>query len=83
MIVDGIFGLKDRVIITGNSKWEDELRYCIGDVVSDGTKQWKITDVSSIHQGCFDLPEHRYHAVMVEPIGHDEMPKVSDVLTKQ
>lgn len=83
MIVDGAIELKGQLIITGLSTWKDNLQHAPGDILTDGTRQWAVVEVDKIHQGCFDLPRCRYHALKVKPIGHDQMPEMKSVLTKQ
>jgi len=83
MIVNGIIQFKGQTIVSGHSNWNDNLQYKIGDIISDGTRQWKITEVDKIHQGSFGVPDTRYHNLKIEPIGHDEMPNIKDALIKE
>jgi hypothetical protein len=81
MIVDGIFeGVKIGTIVTGHSNWQDNLTHKVGDVLTCETKQWTIIGVERIHQGCFGAPKDRYHALKLDPIGHDTMPAEGDIL---
>jgi hypothetical protein len=81
MIVDGVFNLKGEIVVSGNSKTNDNINHKIGDVLSDETKQWKVIAISKIHQGCFGFSSPtRMHLLKLEPINHLEQPKINDVL---
>jgi hypothetical protein len=84
MTVMGIFHIKKiGTVVSGHSPWKDNLSYKIGDIVICGDKQWKVVGVDRFHQGCFGIPDVRYHGLKLEPIGHDEQPKENDVLITQ
>lgn len=80
MIVDGVFQLKIGKVVTGSSLWKENCSHKEGDVLTCDTKQWKVVGVDRIFQGCFSVPIIRYHALILEPIGHDAMPVEGDIL---
>jgi hypothetical protein len=67
-------------LFTGKSRWEDEVYHRIGDVLTCGSKKWKVIAVSHFRQGCFGIPQYRLHSLKLEPIDHEDFPQVGDVL---
>jgi hypothetical protein len=84
MKVDGVFHLFDRssrdIVITGLTLWQDNIIHNTGDVLSCGTKKWKVIAVDRIQQGCFRVPTIRYHSIRLEPIDHLDCPNIGDHL---
>lgn len=83
MKVTGFFTLKDdSKVVDGVSLWEDNISHKVDDILVCGEKQWRIVDVSHIFQGCFVAPKWRDHSVKLEPIDHNDLPNIGDVLIK-
>ena len=81
MKVDDLFTFRDgSIAVCGLTPWDDNVFHTVGDIVSCGTKQWKITAVDKIHQGSFGVPTMRHHAFKLEPIGHTDWPNKGDIL---
>jgi hypothetical protein len=72
-----------KTVIMGRSPWENYLTHRVGEILSYGSKQWRVTAVNRIIQGCFGIPENRMHLLELEPIDHYEMPKEHDLLAKE
>lgn len=84
MKVQFIFSMKDgRKAVSGESLWNDELFHKVGDVLTCDSKQWRVTAVDHIFQGCFGAPKYRQHSLMLEPINHSDFPEKDNVLVKQ
>jgi hypothetical protein len=83
MKVNGIFKLKDgSKIVGGDSLWDDNITHKVDDILVCGDKRWQVVAVEHIHQGCFVVPITRWHALKLQPIGHDDLPNINDVLVK-
>jgi hypothetical protein len=81
MEVTHIYDIKELgKLFTGKSRWEDEVYHQNGDVLSCGSKKWRVTAVSHFRQGCFGVPQYRLHSLKLEPIDHTDFPQVGDVL---
>lgn len=84
MKVDIVYTFKDKsVAITGDTPWEDEVSFKVGEIIHCGEKRWRITDVNHCHQGCFGVPDNRYHGLKIEPIDHSEYPNKGDDIEKE
>ena len=81
MKVTHVYDIKERgKVFTGKSRWEDEVYHRISDVLTCGSKKWRVTSVDRFRQGCFTVPTTRLHGIQLEPIDHDEFHQVGDVL---
>ena len=70
-------------IVRGYTLWKDDISHKVGHILTCGDKQWKITHVSYVRQGCFSTPTNRKHSIQIEPIDHADFPNKGDVLIKQ
>lgn len=83
MKVIGIFTFKNgSKAVSGSSLWDDNLTHKIGDTLICGEKKWQVVAVDHIHQGCFGVPTTRWHALKLQPIDHNDLPNIDDVLVK-
>ena len=81
MLVIGIFTFSNGTkAISGETIWEDNVSHRVGQVLTCGSKQWKVVAINRIYQGCFSKPEKRYHDLKLEPINHTDQPNVDDRL---
>jgi|HubBroStandDraft_5_1064220.scaffolds.fasta_scaffold17562_3 hypothetical protein len=84
MEVTGVFSLKDgRRVICGESLWEHNITHKVGDILVCGSKRWAVKAVERFHQGCFGIPTLRYHGLYLEPLEHNDMPNIKDILVKE
>jgi hypothetical protein len=84
MKVDGIFtSPKIGTIITVVNPTDDNVSLRIGEVLSNGSKQWKVKAVERWHMGCFTYSPIQRHNLKLEPIDHSDMPAEGDELVKQ
>jgi len=84
MKVDGVFTFqKIGTIITVISPTDNVPSLRVGEVLSNGSKQWKIKAVECVHMGCFSYSPTQRHNLKLDPIEHSDMPAEGDVLVKQ
>jgi hypothetical protein len=81
MKITGLFNIKKRgIVVCGISPWQDNIQHKLGDILTCGTKQWRVIAVDHFRQGCFYTPKDRMHSLQLEPVGHNSQPNIDDEL---